>query len=534
MNDLISKLDTRIDVTHLHRFLAYRTELASLDVTVTDHPEASVADVSAHGETTRFNYSRNPLDTLREMLAHYPAPVTIDGEELPTKPFPHGPAVTIDYRPPLDHEGHRLHHRRDEAFPNVPGRSQIIIDGLTYSINPFVEPAYFIRPHQDDQHPLANSPVMHVVHYNINANGAMADTSRITLYTSHDRPLAVLLPHQAESLETEMARQREIAAAHCSNRRTPIRWLLTEEFHPPHHYYDRLLNPKPRPEYDNLPLHHLHAADNSPRPIMVLPHITPVAIDPQEQTSQANRASIARALLLNPQLGLIPVNPAYPTVHDQPPATLVCTDIVIVRHTLKPVAPLNHRITNGPPTPATSITATLELQDEHGTSVRTMDVNLDLLVRGEAHDYMVAYVPHPDLDTRTLGDLIHEFAWDHQADHYDEHDAARHRDDARILARRITEDDLSAFTAELQNLYRGFYPAVPAPDIPVVLEVNQHRYIHLNREANPQVPDFIHLLVREHFPNASPDQHRRMLHAAHRAYLDSNLPSAIRQLDHSS
>lgn len=469
------------DFAPVHQLLRYRPGLDRLDVTVAI--DGAVRSITAHGQTVQNRANGTSLPepqrlegakhTLRRLLAHYPKPVTVNGEAVPTGPFPDRAGLASEPRPEPLAPGGRTPGIK--PLPGQPQEGRMLVEGLTYHYQVPVDDNPATQAHRrtaaiaypkEESHPHWWNTRLYRAHPNYRWNPANEPQQQPALrfhFRYGTTPLCEPDQDGWRALLPELKRQLDAAAAviRQDSGASRVHWGPGNPAH-----------------QDLYITHTAWGADWNGSRIAVSPAGTAVQLDDQN-LSLPVQYSIALALYRRNCQGLTPVQ----SRHDDLPV-VTCERVEIRRidgaTTVHHPAGEARRSCAAEFAPyginAASITAHLVVT-EPGGSRRQVAAPLDLYLHGEQYDesvWLTGTGAREDLTTR----LQEAYAdWNQSENEWE-----RHRDHCRILETRIREGSEAGFQAELQQLCDRFWPQCRSGQASVTVSNRRHR---LTWEANP-------------------------------------------------
>ena len=446
-----------IDQRDLHDLLRYDEQhpLHELVLTLQQEDSSDVATLTTHhqpGQSVTLIADR-ARSMLQVMLAHYPAPVSMNGEWLPRSDFDTRPAIyLISTDPPTlpGPEQYRIEHLDDTQRI----AATMLCDGLLYlvarreDLGKYGESTDQRAQLRLDETIACSNPEWQPRHV-MPAQRYEVEHSLIYITTDEDRPECRFLeiaganyffpsPKTAATMEPQMERTRQIVRSHAeATGRTILGhpWkVLTRAWHP---------------GYDDLRLL-LHL------------NTTPIKLSPD--IPRPIRWAIAEALLECDQHGLVPVSDG-----ESADLWLQARNLIIQtgdgnHHTMPCNSELRHALQRRTGTrnflPAKTISIDCALQS-NGNHVRDVVVALDLLPTGWIDTPIIIYLNDAVQNQETTA---HRLAraynrWRADDDHYPPTLQA-----AQVLAKQLVEGERQGFETALQQLADSFQPDADPPD----------------------------------------------------------------------
>lgn len=466
-----------ITLQNLHQQLAYRQDRTELSVETTHGEKRTMVSID-HGKLCRLPDYVHDID-FDKMLAHYPAPVTVNGKPLPRCPYREEAGISRS-----GYDGDITDARLNSRQPiHGPYQGAILLDGVLYAAGPCPDlkadhrynsvTTYLVPDRQDEQPHYARSSEYYIQpNYRLDiGEGATSWTFKSYYQRIQCQPpleVCVGLQQQREKQEQDalsFIRKHSGVAELDAPQQTQ-----KDIYQTPQHDYQSCAG----------------------YPAGLIAYGEPVTVDREFNLPGAAAYSITRALYRNPAPNLVPV--AWQRGQHKVVGDVSCGRITVVAddgQTYEVSQTQNRydltaslREHDVRPTNIQAITAHLAITYPDGYR-RTVELPLDMLCDGEMYTETVwltdAWQPGHIEELQEI--LFQAYSPEHCQDF------PSYEGELKVLATRLLAGNRPALQAQVEQLCDGFYPGDNPERIPMMTASNGQNVIIWQPAVQPYAKD---------------------------------------------
>lgn len=460
---------SEITLQNLHQQLAYREERAGLSVEITHGEKRTMVSID-RGKTYFLPDSARYVE-FDQMLAHYPVPVTVNGNFLTQKPYHNEAGISRS-----GYDGDIFDTRFNSRKPIAgPYQGAILLDGVLYAIGPCPDlkadhrynsvTTYLVPDRQDEQPHYARSSEYYIKpNYRLDIGNG---TAGWVFEGRHGRRIQCQPPLEVcVSLQQQRQKQEQDALA-----------VIRQ-----HSGVSDLGAPQQTHNEYRLPQHEYQSCAEYPAGL--IPYGEPVTIARDFSLPQAAAYSITRALYQNPAPNLVPV-------FSQKENKKVVGDVSCGRLTIVADDGQTYEVTQAQD--GSDLTAGLRDHNIRRNNVkaitahlavtypdnrrRTVELPLDMLCDGEVYTEDVWLTDAwQDWQIDELQEILFQAYW--SADNPDAcPNAEEYTGEMKVLATQLLAGNRPALQIQVEQLCNGFYPGINSEHIPMMTAANGQNII---------------------------------------------------------